>query len=78
LHRILQEVIETGTSLTVAFGGPARREPGHPTSFSDAITAVRRDLWVEAAFSPSGHREPFEKLGRPLRRILLQGLAPAA
>jgi hypothetical protein len=47
-------------------------------TFSDAITAVRRYLWVEGVFSISGHRETFEKLGRPLRQILLQGLAPAA
>ena len=47
-------------------------------TFSDAITAVRRYLWVEGVFSLSGHREAFEKLGRPLQQILLQGLAPAA
>ena len=46
-------------------------------TFSDAITAVRRYLWVEGVFSLTGHREAFEKLGGPLRRILLQGLAPA-
>ena len=45
-------------------------------TFSDAITAVRRYLWVEGVFSISGHREAFEKLGGPLRQILLQGLAP--
>jgi hypothetical protein len=47
-------------------------------TFSDAITAVRRYLWVNGVFSLSGHREAFEKLGGPLRQILLQGLAPAA
>jgi len=47
-------------------------------TFSDAITTVRRYLWVEGVFSLTGHREAFEKLGRPLRQILLQGLAPAA
>lgn len=47
-------------------------------TFSDAITAVRRYLWVEGVFTLSGHREAFEKLGGPLRQILLQGLAPAA
>jgi DDE superfamily endonuclease len=47
-------------------------------TFSDAITAVRRYLWVEGVFSLSGHREAFEELGRPLQQILLQGLAPAA
>src|SRR4051812_16185184 len=45
---------------------------------SDAITAVRRWLWVEGVFSLAGHRETFEELGGPLRRIVLQGLAPAA
>jgi DDE superfamily endonuclease len=47
-------------------------------TFSDAITAVRRYLWVEGVFSISGHREAFEKLGRPLQQIVLRGLAPAA
>jgi len=47
-------------------------------TFSDAITAVRRYLWVEGVFTISGHREAFEKLGGPLRQILLQGLAPPA
>jgi hypothetical protein len=47
-------------------------------TFSGAITAVRRHVWVEGVFALSGHREAFEKLGGPLRAILLQGLAPAA
>jgi hypothetical protein len=47
-------------------------------TFSDAITAVRRWLWVEWIFSLTGHRETFEKLGGPLQRIVLQGLAPVA
>jgi DDE superfamily endonuclease len=47
-------------------------------TFSDAITAVRRYLWVEGVFSMTGHREAFQKLGGPLRQILLQGLAPPA
>jgi hypothetical protein len=47
-------------------------------TFSDAITAVRRWLWVEGVFSLTGHRKTFEKLGRPLQQIVLQGLAPAA
>jgi DDE superfamily endonuclease len=47
-------------------------------TFSDAITAVRRYLWVEGVFAISGHREAFEKLGGPLQQILLQGLAPAS
>ena len=47
-------------------------------TFSDAITAVRRWLWVEWVFAIAGHRESFQKLGGPLRQILLNGLAPAA
>jgi hypothetical protein len=47
-------------------------------TFSDVITAVRRYLWVEGVFTISGHREAFEKLGGPLRQILLQGLTPTA
>jgi hypothetical protein len=47
-------------------------------TFSDAITAVRRYLWVEGVFTISGHREAFEKLGGPLRQIVLQGLAPTS
>jgi hypothetical protein len=47
-------------------------------TFSDAITAVRRWLWVEWVFAITGHREAFQKLSRPLRQILLNGLAPAA
>jgi hypothetical protein len=47
-------------------------------TFSEAITAVRRWLWVEWVFATPGHREAFQKLGGPLRQILLNGLAPAA
>jgi len=47
-------------------------------TFSDAITAVRRWLWVEWVFAIPGHRTAFAKLGRPFQEILLAGLAPAA
>ena len=47
-------------------------------AFSDAITAVRRWLWVEWVFAIPGHREAFEKLSRPFRRLLLDALAPTA
>ena len=47
-------------------------------TFSDAITAVRRWLWVEWVLAIPGHREAFSKLGGPFRQILLNGLAPAA
>jgi hypothetical protein len=53
--------------------------PGKPeVTFSDAITALRRWLWAEWVFARPGHREAFQKLDRGLRRILLNGLAPAA
>lgn len=46
-------------------------------AFSDAITAVRRWLWVEWVLAIPGHREAFSKLGGPFRQILLNNLAPA-
>ncbi|HMB06150.1 MAG TPA: transposase [Isosphaeraceae bacterium] len=53
--------------------------PGkHDVTFSDAITAVRRWLWVEWVFALPGHREAFSKLSGPSRQILLNGLAPAS
>ena len=47
-------------------------------TFSDAITAVRRWLWVEWVFAIPGHNTAFSKLKRPFREMLLAGLAPAA
>jgi hypothetical protein len=47
-------------------------------TFSDAITAVRRWLWVEWVFAIPGHRDAFSKLRGPFRQILLAGLAPPA
>jgi DDE superfamily endonuclease len=47
-------------------------------TFSDAITAVRRWLWLEWVLAIPGHRDAFEKLKPGLRQILLNGLAPAA
>jgi hypothetical protein len=53
---------------------PGKRD----VTFSDAITAVRRWLWVEGVFAIPGHRLAFSKLSRPFRQMLLAGLAPAA
>jgi hypothetical protein len=53
---------------------PGKRD----VTFSDAITAVRRWLWLEWVLTIPGHREAFSKLSGPFRRILLNGLAPAA
>jgi DNA-binding transcriptional regulator YiaG len=47
-------------------------------TFSDAITAVRRWLWLEWVFAIPGYRPVFEKLARPFRSLLLHALAPTA
>jgi hypothetical protein len=47
-------------------------------TFSDAVTAVRRWLWLEWVFAIPGYKPVFEKLSRPFRRLLLHALAPAA
>ena len=47
-------------------------------TFSDALTAVRRWLWVEWVFAIPGHGMAFSKLSRPFQQMLLAGLTPAA
>jgi DDE superfamily endonuclease/Archaeal putative transposase ISC1217 len=47
-------------------------------TFSDAITAVRRWLWLGWVFAAPGPGEAVRKLPAGLRRILLNALAPAA
>jgi hypothetical protein len=47
-------------------------------SFSDALTAVRRWLWVEWVFAIPGHATAFAKLRHPFQQLLLAGLTPAA
>jgi DDE superfamily endonuclease len=47
-------------------------------TFSDAITAVRRWLWLEWVFAIPGYKPVFEKLSWPFRNLLLHALAPAA
>lgn len=47
-------------------------------SFSDAITVVRRQLWLDGVFEAHGPSEAFQKLPQPLRSLLLSALAPAA
>src|SRR5512147_453509 len=53
---------------------PGKRD----VTFSDAITAVRRWLWVEWVFEIPGHRDAFSKLRGPFRQVPLNNLAPAA
>ncbi len=48
------------------------------TTFSDAITTVRRWLWWDWVFAHHGRGEAFSKLPRELRETLLSALAPAA
>ena len=47
-------------------------------TFSDAISVVRRQLWLEGVFESHGQTEVFENLPRPLQAVLLAALAPAA
>jgi hypothetical protein len=47
-------------------------------AFSDAITAVRRQSWLEGVFESHGQAEVFQKLPRSFQVILLAALAPAA
>jgi DDE superfamily endonuclease len=64
---------------------PARRRLGallawvgkKDVTFSDALTAVRRWLWVEWVFAIPGHTTAFSKLSRPFQQLLLAGLTPA-
>jgi hypothetical protein len=45
---------------------------------SDAITAVRRQLWLEGVFQSHGRIEVFQNFPRPFQAVLLAALAPAA
>jgi hypothetical protein len=48
------------------------------TTFSDAITSVRRWLWTEWVVARLGHDLTFAKTPENLRDVLLYALAPAA
>ena len=47
-------------------------------TFSDALAAVRRWLWIEWVFPQAGEDGGVAKLPEPLRELLLGALAPAA
>jgi len=72
------------TLLYVSLPAKYRRErtlswPGkQDVSFSEALTAVRRWLWVEWVFAIPGQQQAFSKLSRPFQSLLLSALAPAA
>jgi hypothetical protein len=47
-------------------------------TFADAISAVRRWLWVHWVLPQAGHAETFAKLPQAFQQLLLSALAPAA
>jgi hypothetical protein len=63
---------ETGRAAAVTYRGKT------VVAFSDAITAVRRQLWFEGVFESHGQAEVFGNLPRPFQAVLLAALAPAA
>ena len=54
--------VETTSEATVSYRGKAE------VTFSDAITAVRRQLWLEGVFQSHGQTEVFENLPRTAGR----------
>jgi hypothetical protein len=62
----------TTTEGAVTYRGKAA------VTFADAISAVRRQLWLEGVFESHGQTEAFGNLPRPLRAVILAALAPAA
>ena len=63
---------ETAAEGAVSYRGKAG------VTFSDAISAVRRQLWLEGVFESHGQTEVFRNLPRPLQAVILAALAPAA
>ena len=62
---------------TTAEGAVSYRGKAEVT-FSDAISAVRRRLWLEGVLESHGQTEVFENLPRKLQAVLLAALSPAA
>ena len=71
---VLYALLPARSTCTARVLWPGKSE----VTFSDAITAVRRWVWVEWVFVTCGHKQAFTKLPRPLRAVLLYALAPAA
>jgi hypothetical protein len=61
-----------------AAAGGVRWAGKRMTTFSDAVTAVRRWLWAEGVLASAGHGEGFAKIPGPFQELLLSALAPAA
>ena len=58
--------------------GRVEWEGKQSVTFSDAITAVRRWLWMHWVFPRAGHDAALEKLPATFQQLLLYALAPAA
>jgi hypothetical protein len=58
--------------------GAVRYRGKAEVTFSDAISAVRRRLWLEGVFEGHGQAEAFGNLPPVLRAVILSALAPAA
>ena len=71
---VLYALLPARTRAAGRVGWPGKAE----TTFSDAITAVRRWLWVDWVFANHGFAEAFSKLPRPFQDALLSALAPTA
>jgi hypothetical protein len=71
-------LLYSGLPAETAAPGAVRYRGKTEVTFSDAITAVRRQLWLEGVFQSHGHTEVFEKLPRPFQALLLAALAQAA
>jgi len=63
---------EATAEATVSYRGKAA------VTFSDAISVVRRQLWLEGVFESHGQTEAFRNLPRPLQAVILAALSPAA
>lgn len=71
---VLYALLPARTRAAGRVGWPGKAE----TTFSDAITAVRRWLWVDWVFASHGFDAAFSKLSRPFQEALLSALAPPA
>jgi len=71
---VLFALLPKGTRTAARVEWPGKVE----TTFSDAITTVRRWLWVNWVFANHGFSAAFEKLPQPFQEVLLLALAPTA
>ena len=61
-----------------AQAGAVKWQGKQTTTYSDAVTAVRRWLWREWVFERVDHHDAFSKLPSKIKECLLYALAPAA